>query len=176
MMKKPVTIMRMLIVAFAAMMFAVGISPVSAQQAEAPSWMPKPPKATGGDKCDNDPQWMRRWHMKILSHKRDETMRQGIRTDKYSLKRCITCHAVKNDAGKYITVKDKRHFCRSCHDYAAVRMDCFSCHASRPGDKMSSASKGARNPHKSAAANSDTGIHKGTTFAEFRNFAMGEGQ
>jgi len=35
-----------------------------------------------------------------------------------------------------VTVDDPQHFCRTCHDYAAVRPDCFQCHASRPGEGL----------------------------------------
>ena len=106
---------------------------------------PEPAKGRG-DKCVEPTDWMRRYHMTILTHQRDETVHQGIRTEKHSLKGCIDCHQVKGDDGKPVTVADPKHFCRTCHDYAAVRMDCFECHASRPGeaDKTGSA---AGNPH-----------------------------
>ena len=93
--------------------------------------VPQPPRGKG-DKCVAPTDWMRRNHMLALTHKRDETVHQGIRTPKFSLKECIACHAVKGADGKPVTVKDPRHFCRSCHDYAAVKIDCFECHASRP--------------------------------------------
>ena len=144
--------------------------------------MPNPPKAIGG-KCDADPQWMRKWHMQVLDHKRDETMHDGIRTKKYSLKNCIACHAVKDDnTGKYLTVKDERHFCRSCHDYAAVRIDCFDCHASRPDGKMDKAAKAKGSPHlkvipdKKSAQNSTSVKGLGTAIAALRNYMAGEGK
>jgi len=87
-----------------------------------------------GDKCVAPTDYMRRNHMDLLDHQRDETVIDGIRTKKFSLKECIACHAVNGDDGKPVTVKDDRHFCASCHNYAAVNMDCFDCHASRPGD------------------------------------------
>jgi hypothetical protein len=34
--------------------------------------------------------------------------------------------------GKAVSVESKDHFCASCHSYAAVRVDCFECHASTP--------------------------------------------
>ena len=27
---------------------------------------------------------------------------------------------------------DPKHFCRSCHDYESVSIDCFECHVSKP--------------------------------------------
>jgi hypothetical protein len=29
-------------------------------------------------------------------------------------------------------VLGKDHFCQSCHNYAAVKIDCFECHSSKP--------------------------------------------
>lgn len=89
------------------------------------------PKA---EKCVEDTDVMRRSHMELLKHQRDDTMRTGIRTSKHSLKECVTCHAVERD-GKPVTVEDPKHFCRSCHAYAAVKPDCFQCHSSLPDKK-----------------------------------------
>lgn len=85
-----------------------------------------------GDNCVADTQFMRRNHMTVLRHQRDETMREGIRGKQYSLKECVACHAVMGPDAMPVTVDSPKHFCRSCHDYAAVNIDCFTCHASRP--------------------------------------------
>ena len=85
-----------------------------------------------GDSCVEDTDFMRRNHMDLLSHQRDKTMLKGIRGKAYSLKECISCHAVNGPDAKPVTVSSPQHFCRSCHDYAAVSIDCFQCHASRP--------------------------------------------
>jgi len=85
-----------------------------------------------GDSCVEDTDFMRRNHMNLLKHQRDETMHNGIRSKQHSLKECISCHAVNGPDAMPITVSSPDHFCRSCHDYAAVKIDCFQCHASRP--------------------------------------------
>ena len=85
-----------------------------------------------GDSCVKDTNFMRRNHMDMLKHQRDETMLRGVRGEKYSLKECLSCHAVYGADAIPVTVASPRHFCRSCHDYAAVSIDCFQCHASRP--------------------------------------------
>jgi len=85
-----------------------------------------------GDKCVEDTDFMRRNHMSLLDHQRDKTMHEGIRSKQYSLKECISCHAVDGPDAVPVTVSSPQHFCRSCHDYAAVSIDCFQCHASRP--------------------------------------------
>lgn len=94
---------------------------------------PQPAKGRG-EKCVEPTDWMRRNHMTILKHQRDDTVHLGIRTEKHSLKGCIDCHQVKGTDGAAVTVADPKHFCRTCHDYAAVKVDCFECHASRPGE------------------------------------------
>ena len=79
-------------------------------------------------KCVEDTAAMRREHPDMLKHQRDLTMHEGIRTRKHSLKECVECHA----SAKTGSVLGAKGFCQSCHDYASVRIDCFSCHASKP--------------------------------------------
>lgn len=85
-----------------------------------------------GERCVEDTDFMRRNHMTLLMHQRDDTMLQGIRTKQYSLKECVDCHAVRGSDIRAVSVSDPKHFCRACHDYAAVKIDCFQCHASQP--------------------------------------------
>ncbi len=82
-----------------------------------------------GDKCVEDTAYMRRNHMKLLMHQRDETMHKGIRTTKYSLKNCIECHANPKTGS---VASSKEDFCMGCHSYAAVKLDCFECHSTKP--------------------------------------------
>jgi hypothetical protein len=94
-----------------------------------------------GDKCVEPTDEMRRNHMKYILHQRDKTMHEGIRTTKYSLKNCIDCHADP----KTNSVLGKDGFCESCHEYASVSIDCFSCHspAPEPADQTQKASLAA---------------------------------
>jgi predicted CXXCH cytochrome family protein len=115
------------------------LPPAGAPAAEA-SWLPKPARGQG-EKCVADTDWMRRNHMTVLMHQRDATVHDGIRTRRFSLNGCIECHAVKGADGKPVTAANPAHFCRTCHDYAAVRMDCFECHASRPEAKADTTGK-----------------------------------
>jgi len=73
---------------------------------------------------------MRRNHMNYILHQRDRTVHEGIRTKQYSLNECINCHV--SDAPDAPRVSSEKHFCNSCHSYAAVSIDCFQCHADRP--------------------------------------------
>jgi len=96
-----------------------------------PSWAgslaPKLDIGLGGQ-CVDDPKFMRKNHMEMLKHQRDETVRQGIRGGKYSLVECVNCHASKKDNN---VLGSNDHFCQGCHAYAEVKIDCFECHSSK---------------------------------------------
>jgi hypothetical protein len=85
-----------------------------------------------GEKCVEDTQFMRRNHMDLLKHHRDETMRKGIRTTRHSLKKCVECHASEKTGS---VAASKSDFCAACHSYASVKLDCWDCHATKPGKK-----------------------------------------
>lgn len=89
--------------------------------------MPKLDIGKGGQ-CVEAPQWMRKNHMQVLFQQRDETVHQGIRDGKYSLKNCIECHASTRDNS--VLGRDDS-FCQGCHVYEAVKIDCFECHSSK---------------------------------------------
>lgn len=94
--------------------------------------VPKPViQKAKGEQCVEDTDYMRRNHMKVLNHHRDKTVHEGIRTKQHSLKNCIECHAAPNEKGER-SVLGKDNFCQSCHSYAAVKVDCFQCHSSKP--------------------------------------------
>jgi len=122
-----------MLLVIAVLMAALTLEPVVSQAQEATgSFLPVVPKATGGESCVREPEFMRKNHISLLQHKRDLTVYDGDRTEDLSLKGCIACHAVSGTDGTPVTVADPNHFCRACHDYAAVSVDCFQCHASRP--------------------------------------------
>lgn len=80
-----------------------------------------------GEQCVEPTEDMRRNHMKHILHQRDETVHRGIRTTKHSLKNCVDCHADP----KTNSVSGQDGFCSSCHEYAAVKIDCFGCHTDK---------------------------------------------
>lgn len=94
------------------------------------SRVPRPVLAAAkGDKCIADPAFMRRNHMQLLLHRRDETVHAGIRGEGASLAGCVECHASGTPRS---VVGSDEHFCQGCHAYAAVKLDCFTCHAATP--------------------------------------------
>ncbi len=85
-----------------------------------------------GEQCVEPTDVMRKNHFEFLLHKRDQTMRQGIRTPKYSLVECINCHVLPDENNQYVSHGSSEHFCATCHEVAAVTIDCFECHADKP--------------------------------------------
>ena len=119
----------MLLRVFLGLMLAAG--PVLAADAGRTP-VPVIERAASGAQCVADPQFMRRNHMDLLKHQRDDTVREGVRGAKFSLKGCIECHASRETGS---VTKASTNFCVSCHSYAAVKIDCFECHASQPRAK-----------------------------------------
>jgi hypothetical protein len=104
--------------------------------------IPTPPKAkesvSAEQSCVKSIEIMRRNHGLLLKHSRHKTMRQGIRDIQTSLFACINCHVTPDADGNYPSVNEgNAHFCRSCHQYAAVTIDCFQCHNSHPEEVSS---------------------------------------
>lgn len=83
-----------------------------------------------GRDCVEQIPVMRKKHMDFLYQQRDDAVYYGIRTNDYSLKGCVNCHMKKDDDGQRIPVNAADQFCQGCHQYAAVDIDCFQCHAS----------------------------------------------
>jgi hypothetical protein len=119
--------------ALLAAVFLAGALPAAAHGDEATAKSGRVPVpqhvAEKGDKCVRDTDYMRRNHMNLLKHQRDETMRKGIRTTQYSLKNCIECHASQKTNS---VIGSNDNFCQSCHSYVGVKLDCFECHSSKP--------------------------------------------
>ncbi|MBU0752182.1 MAG: Hdr-like menaquinol oxidoreductase cytochrome c subunit [Gammaproteobacteria bacterium] len=86
-------------------------------------------------KCVAPVDEMRRNHMDMLKHTRDKTLREGVRGMKTSLNGCIECHASKKTG----SVLGNENFCQSCHSYAAVSLDCWSCHQPKANFKATGA-------------------------------------
>ena len=122
---------RLWVVVALALLFAA--SGASAQVGPAKNTVPQPAiESARGGSCVADPATMRRQHMVMLKHQRDDSLRGGIRTGAYSLKACIACHA--SQSTNSVTASSS-NFCQSCHAYAAVHIDCFECHANQPQAK-----------------------------------------
>lgn len=99
---------------------------------------------------------IRRAHPDLLKHQRDLTVHRGQRGAAASLDACINCHAAPenqhliealrtrlygatptgaaqaNRAAKRFAADQGAAFCQTCHSYAAVKLDCFECHAQSP--------------------------------------------
>ena len=93
--------------------------------------LPSYPKGKG-KYCVEPTDVMRRDHFEFLMHHRQISVHLGVRSKRHSLVGCVDCHASQAADGTYISVNEPGQFCRSCHVYTAVKIDCFSCHAAVP--------------------------------------------
>ena len=84
-----------------------------------------------GETCVEPIEDIRRNHMAYLMHQRDLTVIDGIRTQQHSLVGCMNCHNPVREGEKVVRYEDPEHFCSHCHRVAAVKLDCFECHADR---------------------------------------------
>ena len=117
----------------------IGINIVFAhEQADIP-----PPKQKYSEEtaCVEPIEVMRKKHFDFVLDHRDKTVIDGIRTKKHSLIECIECHITANAQGEYARYSEETHFCASCHQFAAVTIDCFQCHADRPAEAIHKAMK-----------------------------------
>lgn len=98
------------------------------------------------ESCVEPTETMRRMHMEFIKHQRISTVHEGIRGTKYSLTGCVDCH-ISYDADRNPRPIDQPdQFCGACHNYAAVDLNCFDCHASvpnRPGADAEAAHRAA---------------------------------
>ncbi len=95
-----------------------------------------------GIKCVEPKDEMNRNHMNYILHQRDKTVYEGIRTETYSLAKCIDCHVQPDENGQIARIDSTEHFCNGCHQYASVQIDCFECHADRPQKYIKRKAKG----------------------------------
>lgn len=137
-----------LVLAFLA---AIGFAGIAAADEALPVELPQ---ATGDPHPEGSDYW-RIHHMDMMLHDRDLTMREGVRdlapddmAIQASIGQCFDCHAVKDEAGEFVSFEDERHFCRVCHDYAAVTIDCFSCHRSTPANESAMALRTMARPEE----------------------------
>ncbi len=92
---------------------------------------PDVPKASGKPHPEGNEFW-RINHPALLLHDRNLTVRDGNRDVQASLASCVACHAVNGPDAKPVSFASDQYFCRVCHDYVAVKIDCFQCHNSLP--------------------------------------------
>jgi hypothetical protein len=100
--------------------------------AHAAASAPAPAVRAGLTHCIRDTAWMRRNHMQLLMHARDAVVHRGVRDPDETLPGCMNCHLTRLADGSYPSVSSPQFFCNSCHSYAGVQTDCFSCHSNRP--------------------------------------------
>lgn len=125
----------------AVLALVAAVTPWSASRADTAKrgLLPAIEPAAKGERCVEDTATMRRNHMRFLEHQRDDTVHGGIRGAKHSLKGCVDCHASKTTGS---VAAAKTDFCVACHSFAAVKVDCFGCHATKPAAALATTSGG----------------------------------
>jgi predicted CXXCH cytochrome family protein len=79
---------------------------------------------------------VRRMHPEFMNHKRDKTLREGVRSDEGSLKNCVNCHGGFDTNNNAIRIDEEGQFCSDCHKKVGTTVDCFGCHkATSSGEK-----------------------------------------
>ncbi len=116
-------------------------------------------KAAKLSSCVRPTEFMRHNHMELIKHQRNLTVHQGIRKTDLSLAGCIDCHVQYDARGRAVPVNAEGQFCDKCHDYAAVELTCFQCHAAVPNGPygQASAERAARSGHRIAALDTESG-------------------
>ncbi|MGD8307893.1 MAG: sulfur reduction protein DsrJ [Chromatiales bacterium] len=100
--------------------------------AEEEGWREGNSRAAGLDQCVRPTEWMRRNHMELIKHQRNKTVHLGVRNEDLSLAGCVYCHVQYDASRQPIAINSEGQFCDSCHEFAAVTLDCFQCHATVP--------------------------------------------
>jgi hypothetical protein len=103
-------------------------------------------KAAKLTQCVEPTDFMRRNHMELILHQRDETVHRGVRATDHSLAGCIDCHVQYDAAGQPVPVNADEQFCDGCHEYAGVHLDCFQCHSPVPNGPQPTGLVGAPLP------------------------------
>jgi hypothetical protein len=89
-------------------------------------------RAAALSNCVEPTEYMRRNHMEVIQHQRDTTVYGGIRSTKHSLAGCVQCHVGYDATQAPVAIDAEGQFCAACHSYAAVKLNCFDCHATIP--------------------------------------------
>ncbi len=128
---------------FAALL--IGLATAPAADADGSARYVKPgSRAAGLAQCVEPTGYMRRHHMDLIQHQRDATVHGGIRGTRHSLSGCIACHVSPGADGQAVAVNAEHQFCNACHQFAAVKVNCFDCHAGVPkGAPLSAAALAA---------------------------------
>jgi hypothetical protein len=116
------------LLAVAGLVWALGVQPAAAGE----DFVTPGSKAAGLANCVAETEFMRRNHMELIKHERHVVVHEGIRDSKDSLAGCIACHVAPGPDGNLVSVYAHGQFCKSCHEYAAVDVNCFGCHATVP--------------------------------------------
>ena len=92
------------------------VTPIFAREGTGAAFLERPDPVH--ESCVEDTTYMRLHHWELLTHVRDEVMRDGQRgiIGVIGLNRCRECHT------------SRERFCNRCHNEVDLNIDCFGCH------------------------------------------------
>ncbi|WP_201243479.1 sulfur reduction protein DsrJ [Halochromatium salexigens] len=125
---------------------------VVAQAEEVGDYVLPSSKAASLENCVEPTEYMRRNHFELIRHQRDQTVYGGIRGSDHGISGCVSCHVGYDDKGAPVEIDGKGQFCQSCHEYAAVELNCFDCHATVPTGEAWNHEVAAAHAHLPGAA------------------------
>ena len=96
-------------------------------------------KAAKLEQCVEPTEFMRRNHMELIKHQRDETVHKGIRATDHKLASCIECHVQHDAQGQPVPVNAPGQFCAACHQFVGEHLNCYQCHSPVPNGPESAA-------------------------------------
>jgi hypothetical protein len=94
-------------------------------------------KAAKLKQCVEPTDFIRRNHMELIKHQRDETVHKGVRATKHSLVGCVDCHVQLDKQGRAVPVNAEQQFCDACHEKIGMELTCFACHSPVPNGPRS---------------------------------------
>jgi cytochrome c553 len=81
-----------------------------------------------GETYHKDVDMVRRMHPDFMNHKRDKTLREGVRSEEASLAGCVNCHGGFDNNNNALRIDADGQFCADCHQKVGTTVDCFGCH------------------------------------------------
>ncbi len=106
--------------------------------------LPKPELPKDSQKCIEDVNYMRAYHMKFLEDWRTRRIREGKplknQEEMYTMsfqKVCLDCHYINKEGKAYVRSlqktcmkchTNKEKFCDRCHQVVVSFPDCWNCH------------------------------------------------
>ncbi len=75
---------------------------------------------------------MQKNHQDLLKGRMNAEYPLDMTQKNISIEQCVTCHVQRGQDNMPVSADNANHFCRECHTFNKVSVNCFQCHASLP--------------------------------------------